>query len=87
MSTANILPFLFFGKSLVLDSTRPVCHLQLRDEAFDLCSLDCVCMWRSERANECLAAVAGTHASADMAGGGAGCAACPDAVYRGWGWG
>ena len=39
------------------------CH-----EAFDLCSLCCVCVWRSERAEACMAAIARTYASADMAG-------------------
>ncbi len=38
------------------------------DEAFAFCSLCCVCVWRSERAEACLAAIAGTYASADMAG-------------------
>jgi hypothetical protein len=41
------------------------------DEAFDLYSLGCVCVWRSERADARLAAIAGTYASADMAGGSA----------------
>jgi hypothetical protein len=42
------------------------CH-----EAFDLCALCCVCVRRSESPDACLAAIAGTHATADMAGGGA----------------
>jgi hypothetical protein len=39
------------------------------DEAFDLCPLCCDCVWRSESADTCLAAIAGTYASADMARG------------------
>jgi hypothetical protein len=53
------------------DGTCPACHLLDQDEAIDVRSLCCVCVRLSERANECLAAVAGTHASADLAGGGA----------------
>jgi hypothetical protein len=40
-----------------------------RDEIFDRRSLPNVRVWLSERGNECLAAVAGTHANPNLAGG------------------
>src|SRR5579864_17910 len=51
-------------------------------ETFALCCLCGVCVWRCERAADYLAAIAGTYASADMAGCGAGCAACRGAGGR-----
>jgi hypothetical protein len=45
-----------------------IVHLGDSDEAFDLCSLRCVCLWQYERAEASVAAIAGTHASADLAG-------------------
>lgn len=38
------------------------------DEAFALCSLYCLCVWQSEHAEACLAAIVGTYAAIDMAG-------------------
>src|ERR1700723_2774751 len=54
------------------------------DEVFDLCLcyLSCVWLWRSERAADGLAAIAGTHASADLAGSGSRCATCGQAGGR-----
>ena len=52
------------------------------DEAFDFCSLCCFCVWWSERADACLAAIAGTYASADMAWDGARSPACCGAGGR-----
>jgi len=52
------------------------------DEAFDLCSLCCVCVWQSERAEACVAAIAGTFASADLAGESARSPACRGAGGR-----
>src|ERR1700722_7541076 len=52
------------------------------DEVFDLCYLSCVWLRRSERAADGLAAIAGTHASADLAGSGSPCATCRQAGGR-----
>ena len=41
------------------------------DEAFALCFLFCVCVWRSKRAATCLATIAGSYTSAYLAGDGA----------------
>src|SRR5262249_5682186 len=47
---------------------RAVCWFcRDRDKAFDFCPLRCACLWRSECADICLAAIAGTYTSADMA--------------------
>src|SRR5258707_15270553 len=62
------------------------------DEAFALCSLSSVCVWRAECADTCLAAIAGTYASRDLAGKAAPCAACSRAgnggnrfkIFRCW---
>ena len=61
------------SQDLSSDQSSSCCILLLGgcDEAFDLCSLCCVCVWRSARAADYLAAIAGTYASADMAGAGA----------------
>src|SRR5580700_3578367 len=69
-----------WAKKALRLAARPVCHLRNYDQAFDVCSLGCVrvCVRPSELAGECLAA-AGTHPGADLAGGRAGCAACPGA--------
>ncbi len=38
------------------------------NKTLHLCSLCCVCVWRSKRVEACVAAIAGTYASTDMAG-------------------
>src|SRR6202030_2000173 len=62
-----------------LDSARPVCHLRHYDEAMDLRALRYLHVCPPECPDEYLAAVAGPFTSADMAWGGARCAACPGA--------
>jgi hypothetical protein len=42
--------------------------VRICDEACAFCSLCFVCVWRSERAEACMAAIARTYASAYMAG-------------------
>jgi hypothetical protein len=46
-------------------------HHQKNDRKDIVCYLHRFCVWQSKRADECLAAIAGTHAIADMAGGSA----------------
>ncbi len=43
-------------------------HHEKNDRKDIVCYLHRFCVWQSKRADECLATVAGTHASADLAG-------------------
>jgi hypothetical protein len=51
-------------------------------DLFELCSLCCVCVGWPEGADIGLATIAGAYADTDMAGDGAGCAACCGAGDR-----